>query len=443
MPLYALLSTSTAEAIHGEATIRAFRGCQLQPYTSIKVPPIDVNEEIIAYASPDSTYAVTKRLFDAAKKSIRIGIYDFTAQYMKTLLLNAMSRGVKVTLLLDVETANGERALFQELIDMGVDGVPAPSCTGPRAHYFSSSHEKFIVIDDLWTLVQSGNYSVNSIPLNEKDGGDPAHFVPGNRDTGLAVKSKKLAAFFTKILKSDIALELDTPQPLTEGAQTLDADVVWLEAVPTTIPNTLFPSKTFQLTSALSIQPVLSPDNYMSTIPAVLSNAKKSILIEQQYIRASQTEIGVLLAAIAEAKKSNPDLDVRIVLGKIFGAADRIKEEANLRLLAETYGLVIAENIRYIDTTRFVHCHNKMIIVDGAQIVVGSQNWSDSAVVKNREAALLLTHEGIADYFTAIFENDWATAFQELPATVKPQVGPEMLRRGGFVQVVPADYRDV
>ena len=68
--------------------------------------------------------------------------------------------------------------------------------------------------------------------------------------------------------------------------------------------------------------------------------------------------------------------------------------------------------------------------------------WS-SAVVKNREAGLLLTHKGIADYFTAIFENDWATAFCTLPALTKPQVGPEMLRRGGFIKVVAADYREV
>lgn len=70
-------------------------------------------------------------------------------------------------------------------------------------------------------------------------------------------------------------------------------------------------------------------------------------------------------------------------------------------MLATTYGLEIAKNIRYIDTTRFVHCHNKMSFVDGAQVPIGSQNWSDSALVKNREAAK------------------------------------------GFVQVVPADYRDV
>lgn len=173
------------------------------------------------------------------------------------------------------------------------------------------------------------------------------------------------------------------------------------------------------------------------------SNQAVATRAEQQYIRGSQTEIAILLAAIVAARRKNPGLDVRIVLGKIFGTADRVKEVANLKLLAATYGLLIDKNIRYVDTTRFVHCHNKMIIVDGVEILVSSQNWSDSAVVKNREAGLLLTHKGIADYFTSIFEYDWATAFRTLSALVKPQIEPELLRRGGFIKVVAADYREV
>ena len=38
----------------------------------------------MAYASPDSTYAVTKKLLDSAQRSIVIGIYDFRADYMKS-----------------------------------------------------------------------------------------------------------------------------------------------------------------------------------------------------------------------------------------------------------------------------------------------------------------------------------------------------------------------
>ena len=445
MPAYVLRRTAAIEALSGEPTIEAFRGCALQPYKKIKVPSFEVAEEIIAYASPDSTYAVTKRLLDSATSSILIGIYDFTAEYMKAMLLSALSRGVKVTLMLDVETTGGEDKMFQELIDMGVEGVPAPACTSPKdqARFFSSCHEKYIIIDGTWTVVQSGNYSNNSIPLNEKDGGDPKHFVKGNRDTGLAVKSKPMARFFTKLLRSDIALELNAPESQAAPAPLAPPEVLWVEAAPKLIPKTLFPSKRFKLISALTVQPVLSPDNYMTAIPDVLRVAKHSILIEQQYIRGSQPDVAVLLGAIREAIDSNPELDVRIVLGKIFGTADVAKERENIKLLKAKFGLALGDNIRYIDTTRFVHCHNKMIIVDGATALISSQNWSDSAVAKNREAGLLLTHKGIAKYFTDIFENDWETAFKKIPVPSKPQVEPEALRAGGFVQVVPADYREV
>jgi phosphatidylserine/phosphatidylglycerophosphate/cardiolipin synthase-like enzyme len=416
------------------------RNCHLLNYKRVNVPDVDVDDQIIAYCSPDSTYAVTKRLFDDAKKSILIGIYDFSAEYMKELVLDAVKRGVKVTLMLDIDSKD-EQELFDDLTDSGVDGVPAPSCASHRVHFFSSSHEKVIVIDDEWCLVQSGNYSENSIPLNVKDGGDRDHFRPGNRDTGLAIHSKKLSKFFSGILKSDIALELAGPESVAQIATAANAFMV--ERAPTRVPDTLFPSKSFKLNKQLNIQPVLSPDNYMSVMPDKLRDARESILIEQQYIRAGQDDISQLLDAIKEARKAMRGLDVRIILGKIFGKKDLAKENDNLNLLKKHYGLVLGKNIRYIDTSRFVHCHNKMILVDGEGVLVSSQNWSDSAVSKNREAGVWLLHKGICTYFTQIFENDWKTALKAPDATPEEVVEPEALRAGGYVRVVPADYQEV
>lgn len=53
---------------------------------------------------------------------------------------------------------------------------------------------------------------------------------------------------------------------------------------------------------------------------------------------------------------------------------------------------------------------NKLIAVDGQRVLVGSRNWSDSAVPENREAGLWLEHPGIAKYFGDIFESDWKGA---------------------------------
>lgn len=414
------------------------RNCTLEHYKKIAVPSFDVADEIVAYTSPDSTFAVTKRMIDNAKKSILIGIYDFTAQYMKDLVLAAMRRGVKVKLMLDIDTKN-EQKVFDELVRFGVDGTEAPSCASKHVHVFRSSHEKVIVIDDEWTLVQSGNYSNNSIPLNTKDGGDPQHFITGNRDTGLAIRSAKLAKFFSKVLNSDIALEVGAEAALPSVAA---PEVFLVEAAPKKIPEKLFPSKSFKLSSELAIQPVLSPDNYMDVVPDLLRKAKKSVLIEQQYIKSSQDKVTALLDAIKAARTDNAKLDVRIVLGKVFKKKDIPAEEKNLENLKAKYGLQLGRNIRYIDTTRLVHCHNKMVIIDGKGVLVSSQNWSTAAVAENREAGVWLEHSGIAGYFTNIFEIDWKTATKTLPPAGPEVLAPEALGPG-FIRVEPGDYQEV
>jgi phosphatidylserine/phosphatidylglycerophosphate/cardiolipin synthase-like enzyme len=85
-----------------------------------------------------------------------------------------------------------------------------------------------------------------------------------------------------------------------------------------------------------------------------------------------------------------------------------------------------------------------MILIDGESILVSSQNWSDAAVSKNREAGVWLTHKGIGQYFTEIFENDWTSAFQQLPDVGGPEVmTPEALSRGGYIRVERGDYEEV
>src|SRR2546430_16957750 len=68
------------------------RTCHLKPYTRVAVPKAKLQAEIIAYASPDSIFAGTKRLFAAARRSILIGISDFSAPHVKHLWSDALVR---------------------------------------------------------------------------------------------------------------------------------------------------------------------------------------------------------------------------------------------------------------------------------------------------------------------------------------------------------------
>ncbi|HMF56559.1 MAG TPA: phospholipase D-like domain-containing protein, partial [Pyrinomonadaceae bacterium] len=338
----------------------------------------------------------------------------------------------------------GEKPIFDDLKKFGCEAVAAPSCASDAISFFPSSHEKVVVIDDTWTLVQSGNYSKNSIPLNEKDGGDPANFVTGNRDMGVAIRSKPLAKFFTKILRSDMKLETNA-----EGVEALHRAIRrkrapdLVEAVPEALPPKLFPSKKFNPTSPIKVVPVLTPDNYMDVVPDFIKKAKKSILIEQQYIRGSHTRVITLLNAIRFAMDQNPNLDVRIILGKIFSQSDLQKEKANLDNIKKVFKLSLGTNIRFIDIKRFVHCHNKLVIVDNQAALVSSQNWSETGVGTNREAGLVIYYPDVARYFSNIFESDWSTALKTFPKIGGGSVGPESLARGNFMEVSAADYQEV
>lgn len=420
------------------------RNCRLAPpYKKIKVPAVAVEGDVILYTSPDSTFAVTKKFFDAAKKSILIGIYDFTAPHVKELVLQALARKVKVALMLDIDSKE-EQQLFDELVTLGVRGVPAPSCASQHNHkVFRSSHEKVVVVDDEWVVIQSGNYSSNSCPFNVKDGGDPKAFVPGNRDTGMLLRSTSLAKFFRTVLQADMNLELAGPQNLS-SIPAKEPGAFLIERAPSQHPSKLYPSKTIKLKSPISIQPVLSPDNYMVVIPPLLQQAKRSILIQQQYIHALEPHVTDLVQAVKHAQSKNTKLDVRILLGKLFSAKDLPKTKKSLDELKRQCGLQLGKDIRFVNTDRLVHCHNKMLLIDDVGVLISSQNWSNAAVSENREAGLYFEHKDIAAYFTDIFETDWKDGFRQLPKFKGPQTAtPESLLAGGYVRVAAGDYADV
>jgi phosphatidylserine/phosphatidylglycerophosphate/cardiolipin synthase-like enzyme len=414
-----------------------FRTCTLQRYTKrTDIKRFEIAGEFVAYASPDSTYAVTRRLIDGARASILVGIYDFNAEYMRDLLTAAIGRGVKVSLMLDIDSPQ-EQVIFDALIAAGAKAVEAPSCASRHRHMFRSSHEKVIVIDGEWTLVQSGNYTKASIPKNLVDGGGNG-FLTGNRDMGVAVRSRELAAFFTAVLDADIKLELDA-----EAAELPELPPARLSAFimaeqASSPPLKLFPSLRLQPQQPVSLLPILTPDNYVPEVGRWLSSAKRSIWIENQYIKTDHAEIQKLLGKIGIARKRNPTLDVRVILAKGFDGGMAVAE--TFKALQKTHRLKVGKNLRILNPKRFDHLHNKLIIVDGTSVLISSQNWSNAAVTENREAGLLITSMQLAQYYASIFEADWADALQKAP-TRRPRRRVEEAVLAG-VHIGPADRGD-
>ena len=421
------------------------RNCRRRPYQPLPaIAAIETKGPFIGYASPDSTYAITRQHIEAARASILIGIYDLTATYIAELLEAAIGRGVSVTLMLDLDGRSGETPLFDRLRAARAECVPAPSCASAQSRFFASAHEKVMVIDDEWTLVQSGNWSRNSIPRNEADGGTSPGWVHGNRDMGIAVRSPEIAAFFTTVLRRDIDLELHPtgPQAAGDGMAAL-GEIEAAQSAPRRPPLRTFTSRTFSPAEPVTVLPVLTPENYTIAIPSMVAGATRFVYIEQQYIRGAQPGIITLLDAIAAARAASPGLVVRIVLAAPFPGSRFNKEADAIRGLAASHGLELGQHVRILNPRYLVHCHNKLVVVDDRRVLVSSQNWSDSAITINREAGLLIDHPPIARYFRAIFNLDWRTGLRTLAARPEAVFAPEALGSAGTVPLEWGDYAEV
>ncbi|UVC19350.1 phospholipase D-like domain-containing protein [Mesorhizobium onobrychidis] len=408
-----------------------------------------VSGRVMAYASPDSTYAVTKKLIDSATASLVVGIYDFSAAYMMEHLKRAMRRGVTLSLMLDTNSAD-EREVLDDLTRLGANCVKAPSSSsGNPVAYFGNAHEKIIVVDGEIVMIQSGNWSENSIPFNEGDGVVIGAFEPGNRDMGLAVESRELAAFFAGLVARDMRLAQGQPPdavPPDAPAAATPASDIFFEAAPPEVPTRLFSSITVTPDTPIDVTPVVTPENFHKTVKALLRSARHSVRIEQQYIRGGQTAVEELLQQIAEARADHPSLDVRIIVSKKFLDGDK---KVKFLKAMDDFEFLFDTNYRYLSLRHFVHCHNKLIVVDEKKVLLGSQNWSTTGLVSNREASLLLEHAGIGGYFAKLFDADWNLSE---PGAAPPDfIDPAEagirsasdFAQGGVVISSVADYRDV
>jgi len=235
------------------------------------------------YSTPDSAFFVTRNLIEGAQRSILIGIYDFTARHMRDLLLAAVQRGVQVALMLDCNFKPGdgsdEESIFNELAQNGVRCVRAPSCQGGTRRFFRVAHEKVIVIDDEWTMVQSGNYTNASLPFNQTDGVNSNNFRTGNRDMGVAIKSTEVASFFSDLIRRDMQLELGGVEAVSDASLLATSLPPLFESAVESVNFHLFPSDSFVEASTVDVLPVLTPDNYLDVVPAFIASATTSIVM--------------------------------------------------------------------------------------------------------------------------------------------------------------------
>lgn len=231
------------------------------------------------------------------------------------------------------------------------------------------------------------------------------------------------------------------PQRNIEVTMAVGTPSPFLAVLPPEPPTQLFPSRLFTPTTGVSVQPLLSPDDYMEVVPEAIAAAQESILIEQQYIHAQQNLVSDLCAAIKRARSAHPSLDVRIIVAPPFTNTpkDRDSLARDLKALADTFNLATGTNVRLLTHRFFAHLHNKLVILDHQRVLVSSQNWSSTGVSRNREAGLLIDYPELSQHYADIFEFDWNTADKSIEEVVPQTLVMPAVAAIGVVESIPRD----
>jgi len=110
-------------------------------------------------------------------------------------------------------------------------------------------------------------------------------------------------------------------------------------------------------------------------------------------------------------------VEVRILLGsQWYDEADNEQLASELHEHAEDTDSPLEVRLAE-DTDRFGKIHSKGIVADETA-VVGSLNWNNNSAKNNREIAVAIEDETVADYYAEVFGGDWKAESADDPEEI-------------------------
>ncbi|HET8796215.1 MAG TPA: phospholipase D-like domain-containing protein, partial [Thermoanaerobaculia bacterium] len=413
---------------------------------------VDEPMEAILHVGPERSWTVLSEFLRGTKKKLVSSIYEFHAEHIAKAIEKELGEGASLKLVMAPQSrdpksgtlADGDfkrRPRFEKWADdFGDDFERVFVPVGNGKLVAKAYHIKVTVRDGKRFWLSSGNWKRASQPnIAKKDLDDPrATGRAGNREWHAVIENKTLASRYENHILADYERSVElggTPEAVEEEVM-VDVPIGALEAIALeAAPKQVF--EPLHLNRRIRVKPLLTPDQkgavYSKAVLELIRSAKKQILFQNQYITVEPSSSGFFSQLVdALVERSRKIADVRIVLRS--GGDGFFDNMAELK----RRGMDVNQCVRRISAT-----HTKGIVVDGKKVLLGSQNWSSLGVTLNRDASLLFDDEEIAQYFAAVFEEDWersAAIEAEAPFAGSPRiaVGPEP--PPGFVRMPLSQY---
>lgn len=338
--------------------------------------------EVVPLLYPDDALPELVRQIDRSRSSIELACYLMENWTLARHLVGASARGVEVTILLEGRPVGGVSengaAIAYYLQDAGAQVWTMRS--GETFRRYDYLHAKYAVFDRERLFVASENMADSSFG--------------SNRGWAAVVDSSELCSFAEDVFQRDVAAQGIDVFPL-------NTSLVRAEGGPGRLLGAL-PQPPASYHAAVSL--LTSPSNIQEELVRIISGAQERILMQQMRIDEDWLDGSPIMTALCSAAERG--VRVRIQLDSGLGT-----EEGN-SLVAETLTQHARENrwdlqCRLTDErSPFGRLHNKGVVVDD-MVVVGSANWVDGSMERNREMALLVRSAELTEVFVHWLEEDW------------------------------------
>lgn len=353
-------------------------------------PATTESTSVEAFVLPDSPGVPIEAIKEADQR-LYLAAYTLTSERVVAELIAAHDRGAEVRVLVEGGPVGGMSTQQADRLDrLAEAGLQVRAMTGERAR-FRYHHAKYAVVDDR-AVVLTENWKPSGT-----GGAD-------NRGWGVTVEDGETADDLAAVFNHDATWN-DTVR-WTEFRST--AETTEQESSTGSYSQNHPPLTT----TADSVTVLTAPDNADEELVELINGTDDRLLIVQPSIGSA--DFPLLEAAIRAA---NRGVDVRILLGSQW-----YNEEENdalaRRLRERTEGSENLEIRLAEGNGRFGKIHAKGVVADDTA-VVGSLNWNDNSLRNNREVALAIQDEAVADYYAEVFDGDWRSdGTREIPVGI-------------------------
>jgi hypothetical protein len=391
----------SAEGVVLPVVTEAVRPGNYVPPPDLRLLPVDEPMRAIFHVSPDSAFPNLSAFLARTERRLIATMYESGARHVRNALVAAVGDGNDhLRMVTDrksgmVELVGDLHHTLHERFDHQWASVGGGELLFPTAY-----HIKVAVRDRQEMWLSSGNWKDSNQPDIHPAADGETSFRPlreHNREWHAIIDNAALASQYDAFLEYDFREAERVPAP-EAVAPALDLFVPLDLEPEARVRAQYFPP--LEVDRRLRIQPLLTPDNYARHVLEVLDSARESILFENQsfnLLNENEPDVEELFTLIKDKQRS---CEVQIILRDAREFGSGASQQVLLERLQD-FGFDM-DNIRLQRG-----CHTKGIVVDSSIVVLGSHNWTNTGMLYNRDASLVVFDAEVAEYFERIFRFDW------------------------------------